>query len=130
MEYEQKNPVPVPASGPRQSVPGSAITVFDWEYALKEKRLLNLYEKGKALAWNANELDWSVEVDLDKMSAQTGVRDFFNHVLKTPRTLTQEEAFALRRHSDAFTLSQFLHGEQGALAAAAKIVQTVPWAEA
>jgi hypothetical protein len=130
MEYEQKNPVPVPTSGPRQSVPGSTVTVFDWEYALKETKLLNLYEKGKALAWNASELDWSVEVDLDKMSQQTGVKDFFNHVLKTPRTLTQEEAFELRRHSDAFTLSQFLHGEQGALAAAAKIVQTVPWAEA
>jgi hypothetical protein len=36
----------------------------------------------------------------------------------------------LRRHADAFTLSQFLHGEQGALVAAARIVQTVPWAEA
>jgi hypothetical protein len=130
MEYEQKNPVPVPASGPRQKVPGASETVFDWEYALKDRRLLNLYEKGKALGWNAGELDWSIDVDLDRMSAQTNVRDFFNIVLKTPHTLSQEEAFALRRHSDAFTLSQFLHGEQGALAAAAKIVQTVPWAEA
>ncbi len=31
---------------------------------------------------------------------------------------------------NAFMLSQFLHGEQGALLATAKIVETVPWAEA
>ena len=31
---------------------------------------------------------------------------------------------------NSFMLSQFLHGEQGALLATAKIVETVPWAEA
>ncbi len=130
MDYLQKNPLPLPQSGARQAIPTQSTTLFDWEYALTDKRLLSLYEKGKEHSWNASELDWSVEVDLDRMSIETNVRDFFNHAMKTPKTLSQEEALLLRRHSDAFMLSQFLHGEQGALAAAAKIVQTVPWTEA
>jgi len=51
-------------------------------------------------------------------------------VMKTPKTLSQDEALELRRHLDSFAISQFLHGEQGALVAAARVVQTVPWSEA
>lgn len=130
MDFVQKNPLPIPAAGARQKVHSTVDTIFDWEYALREEKLMNLYEKGKAATWNASDLDWSVDVDVDRMSVQTNVRDFFNYVLKVPKTFSQEEALLFRRHADAFTLSQFLHGEQGALAAAAKIVQTVPWAEA
>lgn len=130
MEFEQKNPLPIPATGARECVPSKVDTIFDWEYALREEKLMNLYEKGKAATWNASDLDWSIDVDVDRLSVQTNVRDFFNYVLKVPKTFSQEEALLFRRHADAFTLSQFLHGEQGALAAAAKIVQTVPWAEA
>ena len=36
----------------------------------------------------------------------------------------------MRRNLQAHTLSQFMHGEQGALIATAKIVQTVPSIEA
>jgi hypothetical protein len=50
--------------------------------------------------------------------------------MKTPRTLERDEAVQLRLNMNAFMLSQFLHGEQGALVATAKIVQTVPWEEA
>ncbi len=130
MDFVQKNPLPIPASGARQKVASSVDTIFDWEYALREEKLMSLYEKGKAAAWNASDLDWSIDVDLDRMSVQNNVRDFFNYVVKVPKTFSQEDALLFRRHSDAFTLSQFLHGEQGALVAAAKIVQTVPWAEA
>ncbi len=130
MDFIQKNPLPIPAQGPRQMVPSRVDTVFDWEYGLREQKLMSLYEKGKAASWNASDLDWSIEVDVDRMSVQSNVRDFFNYVLKVPKTFSQEDALLFRRHADAFALSQFLHGEQGALVAAAKIVQTVPWAEA
>ena len=40
--------------------------------------------------------------------------------------LNAKEKIEVRRHSQAQTLSQFLHGEQGALVCAAKIVQQVP----
>ena len=54
----------------------------------------------------------------------------FNDFMKAPRKLSMDEAVQLRLHQNANLLSQFLHGEQGALIATAKIVQTVPWEEA
>ncbi|MFW6050935.1 MAG: ferritin-like domain-containing protein [Myxococcota bacterium] len=130
MDYTQKNPVPLPDSGASQMVKATMDAVFDWKYALERKKLLNLYEKGKNLQWNASDLDWSTDVDIERMSHEGGAADFINHVLHPPRTLSNEEAVTYRVHSNAFMLSQFLHGEQGALMAAAKIVQTVPWEEA
>jgi hypothetical protein len=40
------------------------------------------------------------------------------------------EIATLRQHSISWTLSQFLHGEQGALLAASQVVDTVPWLDA
>ena len=66
MEFVQRNPIPIPASGAFETVSATIDTVFDWQYALEKKNLLGLYEKGKALNWNASDLDWSTEVDLDE----------------------------------------------------------------
>ena len=67
MKYEQRNPLPIPHSGPSESVTSPLTTIFDWEYALERENLLSLYEKGKEATWNAADLDWSIEVDLEKM---------------------------------------------------------------
>src|SRR5690606_9224157 len=130
MDYVQKNPVPVPASGAFHDGEATIKTVFDWQYALKDQKLLHLYEKGKSRGWNASDLDWSIDVDIERLSRESNVDVFMNQVLQPPRPLSKEEAIQLRLHTNAFMLSQFLHGEQGALVATAKIVQTVPWAEA
>jgi hypothetical protein len=53
-----------------------------------------------------------------------------NQLLSPPRPLSTEENTTFQIHMNSFLLSQFLHGEQGALLATAKIVETVPWAEA
>lgn len=130
MEYVQRNPVPMPETGAYQKVKSTIETVFDWEYALEEKKLMSLYEKGKSLAWNATDLDWTIDVDVEKLAHEAQVDLFMNTFMKPPRELTREEAVNLRLNMNAFMLSQFLHGEQGALIATAKIVQTVPWEEA
>jgi ribonucleotide reductase beta subunit family protein with ferritin-like domain len=44
--------------------------------------------------------------------------------------LNQEERAVLGHAGMAWTLSQFMHGEQGALLCTAKIVDTVPWIDA
>ncbi len=133
MRYEQRNPLPIPAAGATQSVQTTIDAVFDWHYELRRSKLLELYEKGKAATWNAADLDWSVDVDLERMLAQrqvAGGGSAINHFLAPPRPLDDREAIELNLHMNAFMLSQFLHGEQGALLATAKIVETVPWAEA
>jgi hypothetical protein len=128
----QKNPVPVPASGPHAELRATLDAVFDWEYALRRQNLLGLYEKGKALNWNANELDWSTDVDIARITREriAGSGSLMNQLLNPPRPLAPEEQVEFQTHMNAFMLSQFLHGEQGALLATAKIVETVPWAEA
>ena len=133
MKYVQKNPVPVPASGAFAELRTTIDAVFDWEYALRRQNLLALYEKGKALNWNASDLDWATEVDMERIMRERVGGDaggLMNQLLNPPRPLSAEERVAFQVHMNAFMLSQFLHGEQGALLATAKIVETVPWAEA
>jgi len=133
MKYTQRNPLPIPAAGEYQHVNATIDAVFDWHYELRRQKLLELYEKGKAATWNASDLDWSVDVDIEKMAAQrqaAGGGNAMNQFLNPPRPLSDGEAIQLNLHMNAFMLSQFLHGEQGALLATAKIVETVPWAEA
>lgn len=133
MQYTQHNPLPLPAGGAFEPLKATIDTVFDWQYALKKQNLLNLYEKGKTLAWNANDLDWSTDVNIERMVRQrvaNGMAPMMNSMLNPPVTLGDAEVIELQLNINAFMLSQFLHGEQGALLATAKIVQGVPWQEA
>lgn len=130
MKYLQKNPLPLPATGAYASVRATIDTIFDWQYALSDDKLLSLYDKGKTLGWNADDLDWSVDVDIARMATETRADEFMNSLMDPPERFDLERAIEFRQHMNSFMLSQFLHGEQGALIATAKIVQTVPWEEA
>jgi hypothetical protein len=133
MDYPQRNPLPMPPGGAFESVRATIDTVFDWQYELRRKNLLSLYEKGKTLGWNSNDLDWSQEVDVEKLIAlriDNGAAALTNSLMNPPKALGDEELMRMQLHMNAFMLSQFLHGEQGALVATAKIVQGVPWEEA
>ena len=122
-----------PRAGAYESLKATIDTVFDWQYELKKQNLLNLYEKGKTLAWNANDLDWSIDVNIERMVRErvaNGMAPMMNSLLNPPVPLSDKEVIELQLNINAFMLSQFLHGEQGALLATAKIVQGVPWEEA
>jgi len=133
VNYEQRNPVPLPACGAVQSVRATMDSVFDWHYELRRRDLLRLYEKGKAATWNATELPWDTDVDVERLALErqqaTG-GGLMNQLLAPPRPLEPAEVVQLNLNMNAFMLSQFLHGEQGALLASAKIVQQVPSEEA
>ena len=62
MNYEQRNPVPLPRGAASQAVRTTMDSIFDWEYALRRQELLALYEKGKAASWNATDVDWTIDV--------------------------------------------------------------------
>ena len=129
MKYFQKNPIPVPSFGASTSVVTTMDSVFDWQYSLEKQDMLALYEKGKTATWNANDLDWTTEVDIEKMMAQrasNGMDGMLNRLLNPPRQLSPKENQLLNLNMNAFLLSQFLHGEQGALMAASKLVLQVP----
>ncbi len=116
--------IPVPQL--EWDVPGKFDTTFRWEYADGRDALVNLYEKGKNLQWNTNtRIDWSQ--DLDPENPQL-LPDETVSIFGSPvwNRMTRQERANLRRHLQAWQLSQFLHGEQGALVCTAKIVQQVP----
>jgi len=133
MKFHQKNPIPLPEVGATSSIKSTIETVFDWEYDLKRKNLLNLYEKGKALNWNATELPWETDVDIEKIQKtrmKNGAGDMMRATLIPPKPVDDEFLMTLGIEQNAFMLSQFLHGEQGALVATAKLVQACPDEEA
>ena len=114
MEYLQHNRIPIPASGAFESVGATIESVFDWQYALEQKGLLALYEKGKANNWNATELDWSADVDIERIMQQrtsAGGGAIISQVMAPPVALGEKGMVELQLNMNAFMLSQFLHGE-------------------
>jgi hypothetical protein len=112
------------------AVPGSFDTVFRWEYEEGRDALLRLYQKGKNLQWDATtRIDWSLDLDPENPQGlpDEAVSIFGSDVWNR---MTRQERATTRRHQQAWQLSQFLHGEQGALVCTAKIVQQVPSVDA
>lgn len=108
----------------------AAPVVYDFAYARERAELRTLYEKSKDLNWNARtDLAWSTNVDPESEI----LADSFNPLFGTeiwakldPKT----EIPKLRRHMASYMLSNFLHGEQGALLATSQIVTQAPTADA
>jgi len=119
-----------PAAEEAWAVPGSFETVFRWEYEEGRDALLRLYQKGKNLQWDASSrIDWSLDLDPENPQGlpDEAVSIFGSDVWNR---MTRQERATTRRHQQAWQLSQFLHGEQGALVCTAKIVQQVPSVDA
>ena len=105
---------------------GATDLMFNWEYDDGSAPLLELYEKGKQQQWDAStRLDWSLELNPDNPME---LKDEAISIWGTDHwnRMTEKERSWLRLHLQANSISQFMHGEQGALIATAKIVGTVP----
>jgi hypothetical protein len=116
----------IPVQDERWFVSGETETAFNWDYDSGRDRLLALYEKGKAKQWNAATLiDWSEDLDF---ADQDAFPDFYLPIYGSEsfESMSRQDKDVLRHHYIAWLFSQFLHGEQGALVCASKIVQTVP----
>ncbi len=117
----------VPLQQTRWNIPGVTSEVsFNWEYDGGRERLLNLYDKGKQKQWDAQvRIDWDQDIDpSDTSAAPDEILPIFGS--ETWEKLSRAEKDQVRHHYMAWTNSQFLHGEQGALICAAKIVETTP----
>lgn len=103
---------------------------YDWDYSTKRAELRTLYEKSKDLTWNARtDLDWSTNVDPESEI----IADSFNPLFGTDiwkKLDRKTELPKLRRHMTSYILSNFLHGEQGALMATSQIVASAPTTDA
>ena len=107
-------------------VPQGFDTEFAWEYDDGRAGLVNLYRKAKKLQWNSEErIDWSQDLDPENPS---GLPDESIPICGSGvwEKASARERAKIRHHYQAWQLSQFLHGEQGALLCTSKIVQQVP----
>ena len=120
----------------QHSVRGGGDTLFTWDYSLARPQLRKLYEKAKTGQWNGStDLDWSTSVDIEKTitADQALIGNGIDPSLYADTPLAKwndKEWLEFGIESRRWTLSQFLHGEQGALVCTAKIVETVPWYDA
>ena len=115
----------------------NADAIFTWNYDKGERPALNkLYEKAKHAQWNGKtDLPWDTEVDQEAqaMAAVNTFRGFTESydLAGTPFEKWGDKEWAqLNVEGSNWSLSQFMHGEQGALVCTAKIVESVPWIDA
>jgi hypothetical protein len=117
----------------------NADAIFTWDYEKGARPALNkLYEKAKNAQWNGEtDLDWSIEVDPENVLINLGPEGDagpFAGLLEMDDSpfanFGDKEWTQLSVESVNWRLSQFMHGEQGALICTAKIVETVPWIDA
>ncbi|WP_420079610.1 ferritin-like domain-containing protein [Streptomyces sp. JL4002] len=107
-------------------IPAAGSARFTWEYDDGRERLLALYQKGKDKQWDgAKRIDWDIEVDpYDPLGTPDEALPLYG--TRYWDKLTEKDRGELRRHYTAWNFSQFLHGEQGAMVCAARIVESVP----
>ena len=120
------------------SVVDGADAMFTWDYEKGARPGLNkLYEKAKNSQWNGEtDLDWSIDVDQEAIAvfAQGAEPDWaamnFDPTGTGLEKWGSKDGIQWGIEQQNWSLSQFMHGEQGALICTAKIVETVPWIDA
>ena len=116
----------VPVEPGTWDIPAAGSVRLSWEYDEGRSRLLDLYQRGKDKQWDATKrIDWSIPVNPCNVMEQS---DELNPIYGSRQwnVLNQKERDELGHHLDGWLFSQFLHGEQGALTVAAKIIESVP----
>ncbi|OLC17087.1 MAG: hypothetical protein AUH29_03300 [Candidatus Rokubacteria bacterium 13_1_40CM_69_27] len=99
-------------------------TLWDYDYEPTHHELEMLYETAKKNQWNASTaIDWSRPVGTQgpvlNVQLAFGGTNFFSR-------LTPAEQKEVEIRVSAWRLSQFLHGEQGALVVCGQLVNSIP----
>jgi len=110
--------------------------IYTWNYERSRPQLVTLYNKAMASQWNSvTDLDWSTDVDPERLVDHTSpgmqvMRGAAAEPGSPIASWSEAEFTALGIEMFKANISQFMHGEQGAMMVAAKIVETVPWIDA
>jgi len=121
-----------------REVDNNCATMFTWNYDKGERpKLDKLYEKAKSAQWNGStDLPWETLVDQEAIAHKAFVEGSRGPLASASLEGTalarwgEKEWVTLNMEYQNWMLSQFMHGEQGALLCTAKIVETVPWIDA
>lgn len=116
-------------------VPSAMPSCFTWDYSRSGLSLDRLYEKAKRSQWNAtSDLPWETDVDpereaMSSLTARAGL-DNVDWSSSPVALWGPKEWLEFSMLSQKWSLSQFLHGEQGALICSSRLVEVVPSYEA
>ena len=111
-------------AAPARRVSYQLDTLWDFDYEPTHQDLQTLYETAKKNQWNGSTaIDWSRPIG--KEGPVLNVAMAFQGTNFFPR-LTAEEQKEVEIKVSAWRLSQFLHGEQGALLVASQLVNAIP----
>jgi hypothetical protein len=107
----------------RTEVSTTLDSIFHWDYDVQFPMLDRLYENAKRDQWNATtQLDWNKPIEREVLD-MTQLPMFQTELY---RSLSADKKEELARKFAAWRLSQFLHGEQGALMVCGQLVDAVP----
>src|SRR4030095_9243415 len=106
---------------------------YNWDYRVADDRINKLYELGKQLNWNASlDVHWDRTPDWHAAPPLSEARRR-EIIESSPWTgygawdsMADDRKLEFARHDQAWSLSQFLHGEQGALLVASQLVSCAP----
>jgi hypothetical protein len=120
---------PASSENDLETVLTSFDTAYTWNYRSVKGGLRDLYEKAKRDQWNGSErLDWSTHVEPESeilphaFSPMAGYEPY--------EKLRGKDLDRFQHAMISLTLSQFLHGEQGAMIVASQLVGATPWIDA
>lgn len=110
-------------------VPTGYSAVFDWGYERDRPDMARLYSKAKQGQWDAEtDVDWSIDVDPhnpERMLIHDDVLPLT--AIARYRSLPEHQKQVQKHALLSWMMSQFLHGEQGALFAACQLTESVQW---
>lgn len=119
--------------GPDAAMRASHATHFDLSYTSEFPEMYELYRRAVSNQWNGDrDLDWSINVDPENPERPLMPLDY----LPIPQLeakgikFTPAEKLRLAHDWTAWSIAQFMHGEQGALYAAAQVTESVQWLDA
>ena len=99
---------------------------YSWDYHEADKKLKKLYRLGKERNWNSDfDLDWNKTYSRGKSPMIEGGENPYE-TWEPFVAMTSEQQIEFGWHNHAWTMSQFLHGEQGALLVASQLASCAP----
>jgi len=102
-------------------------TKLTWQYEMREPRVLSLYDRAKVSQWNAStDVDWSLEVPFGASIADDSRYSIASFEASPIARRGRRMWDVFRWELQAWMVSQFLHGEQGAMVAAARLAEVAP----
>ncbi len=118
----------LPETHPNTSSTRAALTaLYQWNYEPEVEEIRTLYANALERQWIAlRDLDWESEIDREAFTQTFSMGGIPISETDFWKSLSLDVRWSVSRTSAAFMLSNFLHGEQGALMVAAQLVNAVP----